>query len=85
MELWGMPPNVVTAISLQDNPQQEPGGAFSLASALYVAEHIASRKSPADTFAAEEWNLAYLRSIGCEPDIPMWDDPAFPFENGQKH
>src|SRR5580692_2436121 len=39
MELWGMPPNVVTAIAFQDNPQQEPGGAFSLTSALYVADH----------------------------------------------
>ena len=83
MELWGMPANVVTAISFQDNPQQEPGGAFSLTSALYVADHIAGRKTPADTFASEEWNLAYLRSIGCENDIPLWQDPAFPFENGQ--
>ncbi len=85
MELWGMPPNVVTAISFQDNPQQEPGGAFSITSALYVADLIASRKTPADEFALEEWNLAYLRSIGCEADIPIWKDPAFPFENGQKH
>jgi HD-like signal output (HDOD) protein len=85
MELWGMPAEVVTAISFQDHPQQEPGRAFSLASALYVADHIAARKAPPDDFALEEWNLAYLRMIGCQNDIPVWDDPSFPFDSGQKH
>jgi HD-like signal output (HDOD) protein len=84
MELWGMPAEVVTAISFQDNPQQEPGGAFSLASALYVADHIAGRKAAPDDFALEAWNLAYLRTIGCQDDIPLWEDPAFPFDNGQR-
>jgi HD-like signal output (HDOD) protein len=84
MELWGMPAEVVTAIALQDNLQQEPSGAFCLASALYAADHIASRKAPPDDFALEEWNLAYLRTIGCQDDIKQWEDPAFPFDAGQK-
>ena len=85
MELWGMPTEVVTAISYQDNPQEEPGGAFSLTSALYVADHIAGRKAPPDGFAAEEWNMAYLQTIGCQDDLPLWQDPAFPFDGGRKH
>jgi HD-like signal output (HDOD) protein len=85
MELWGMPAEVVTALSFQDYPQQEPGGAFSLTSALYVADHIASRKAPPDDFALEEWNLTYLRTVGCQDDIPQWEDPSFPFDSGQKH
>jgi HD-like signal output (HDOD) protein len=85
MELWGMPGEVVTAISFQDEPQQEPGGAFSLTSALYVADHIAARKAPPDDFALEEWNLAYLRRIGCQDDIALWQDPSFPFDSSQKH
>ncbi len=77
MELWGMPASVIAAIALQDDPQQEPGGAFSLASALYVADHIASCNSPPDGFPVEAWNTEYLRTIGCLDDIPAWEDPAF--------
>jgi hypothetical protein len=70
MELWGMPAEVVTAISFQDNPQQEPGGAFSLTSALYVADHIAARKAPPDDFAAwKNGTWTYLRTIGCQDDF----------------
>jgi HD-like signal output (HDOD) protein/CheY-like chemotaxis protein len=82
MELWGMPPGVIAALSLQDHPQQEPGGAFSLASALYVADHIASRNSPPDSFPVEDWNKEYLREIGCLDDIPIWEGPGFSLEPG---
>jgi len=81
MELWGMPAEVITALSLLDNPQQEPGGAFSLVSALYIADHIAARKAPPDDFGVEEWNMAYLRTIGCQDDIPLWEDPSFPLDS----
>ncbi len=73
MELWGMPAEVVAALSLLDHPQQEPGGAFSLASALYLADHLASRAAPADDFPQEPWNMDYLRSIGCEADLAEWE------------
>jgi hypothetical protein len=69
-----MPVDVVAAISFQDNPQQEAGGAFSLTSALYIADHIAARKVPPDDFGVEEWNLDYLRNIGCEGDITEWEN-----------
>jgi HD-like signal output (HDOD) protein len=82
MELWGMPADVVNALSLQDNPQQEPGGVFSLTSALYIADHVASRKAPPDDFGVEAWNTAYLRTIGCQDDIPVWEDPSFPLDSG---
>ncbi len=85
MELWGMAAEVVTALSYQDNPQQEPSGVFSLTSALYAADHIASRKSPPDSFALEEWNLPYLQKIGCQDDLALWEDPAFPFDTGPKY
>jgi HD-like signal output (HDOD) protein len=84
MELWGMPGEVITAIANQDNPREGSGEAFTLTSALYAADHIASRKSPPDPFALEEWNTAYMREIGCQDDIAMWDDPAFPFDTDQK-
>jgi HD-like signal output (HDOD) protein len=80
MELWGMPAEVVTAISLQDYPQREPGGAFSLTSALYIADHLAARKTPPDDFAVEEWNMDYLRAIGCQDDLPAWEMPSFSME-----
>lgn len=74
MELWGMPVEVVAAISFQDDPRQEPGGAFSLTSALYIADHIAAHKVPPDDFGVEEWNLDYLRNIGCGGDITEWEN-----------
>ena len=78
MELWGMPAEVVSAISLQDYPQEESGGAFTLTSALYIADHLASRKAPPDDFAMEAWNTDYLRTIGCLDDLPAWEAPSFP-------
>jgi HD-like signal output (HDOD) protein len=85
MELWGMPAEVVTALSFQDHPQEEPGGTFSLASALYIADHLASRKAPPDDFGVEEWNMPYLRTIGCQDDISLWEDPSFPLNAGGRH
>jgi HD-like signal output (HDOD) protein/CheY-like chemotaxis protein len=82
MELWGMPASVITAIGLQDDPQQEQGGAFSLASALYVADHIASCNSPPDSFPVEAWNAEYLQAIGCRDDIPEWETLTFPSGSG---
>jgi HD-like signal output (HDOD) protein len=85
MELWGMPADVVTALSFQDEPQQEPGGAFSLASALYIADHLAARKAPPDDFGVEKWSMDYLRTIGCQDDIPQWEDPSSPLGAGGRH
>jgi HD-like signal output (HDOD) protein len=85
MELWGIPVTVITAISLQDQPQQEPGGAFSLASALYVADHIASTKAPPDSFPVEDWNTEYLRAVGCLDDIPAWENQTWPPESGAQN
>jgi HD-like signal output (HDOD) protein len=85
MELWGLPAEVATAISLLDDPQQEPGGAFTLASALYVADHLASRKAPPDDFGMEEWNTEYLRTIGCLDDIPIWEAPSFAQDSVNNH
>jgi HD-like signal output (HDOD) protein len=85
MELWGMPEEVVTAISYQDFPQQEPGGAFTLTSALYVASHIAARTAPPDDSALEDWNLDYLRAIGCQDDLAQWEDASFAHEAGRGH
>jgi len=81
MELWGMPDEVITALSLQDNPQQEQGGAFSLTSALYIADHIAARKVPPDDFVLEPWNTDYLLARGCKDDIARWEEPSFPSED----
>jgi len=85
MELWGIPATVIAAIALQDQPQQEPGGAFSLASALYVADHIASTKAPPDSFPAEDWNTEYLRAIGCLEDIPAWENQTWPPEGSAQN
>lgn len=72
LELWGMPGEVISAVSQQDQPDQSTPG-FSLAAALYVANHIAAKKSPADPFPLPEWNRDYLKAAECLEDLPEWE------------
>lgn len=72
LELWDMPADVIRAVSLLDHPEQEQAGGFSVTAALYIADQIASRKSPADSFAVPEWNTAYLQTVGCIEDVAAW-------------
>ncbi len=73
LELWGMPASVITAIAQQDAPGADQVGGFSIASALYIADGVASRQTPPDSFAPEEWDSAYLEAIGCLENIPAWE------------
>jgi len=70
--LWGMPSNVVAAVSLLDRPQDEKASKFTLASALYIADQVASRKSSPDAFPPAEWDAEYVRSVGGDGDIGAW-------------
>jgi HD-like signal output (HDOD) protein len=72
LDLWGMPDSVVAAISLLEHPENEKASQFTASSALYIADQIGSRETPPDPFPAEEWNAAYLRSLGCSEDIQQW-------------
>jgi HD-like signal output (HDOD) protein len=72
LDLWGMPATAVAAVSFLEQPEKENATAFTPASALYIADQIASRETPPDPFDAEEWNVAYLRSIGCPEDMDSW-------------
>ncbi len=78
LDLWGMPDNVVAALSSLDNPEADGATEFSMTSALFVADQIATRKYPADPCQPLEWNSAYLRSIHCPEDAKSWerDEPA---------
>jgi len=73
LELWGLPAEVTGAVAALDNPETDQANGFTLTSALYVAEHIASGKFPADSYAVVEWNKPYLEAIGCMRDIPTWE------------
>lgn len=72
LELWGMPPGVIGALAVKSQPADQPTE-FTLASALYIADGIASRQVPPDSFATEEWNAAYLQAIGCAEKIAEWE------------
>jgi HD-like signal output (HDOD) protein len=74
LELWGLPELVIGAVAALDNPEKDQVNGFTISSALYVADHIASGKFPADSFPVEGWKPAYLKSIGCEDQIPAWED-----------
>ena len=73
LELWGLPGDVVAAIALQDAPQQDRTGSFSMATALYVADHIADTRSSPDGFPVEDWNAEYLKTRGCADEIREWE------------
>jgi HD-like signal output (HDOD) protein len=72
LDLWGMPGTAVAAVSFQENPEKEKAAGFTPSSALYIADKIGTGESPPDPFPAEEWNAAYLRSIGCAEDLESW-------------
>jgi HD-like signal output (HDOD) protein len=72
LDLWGMPRSVVTAVSLLDHPENQQSTQFTIATALYVGDQVGAREVPPDQFPPEEWNAAYLRSVGCSDDIRQW-------------
>jgi HD-like signal output (HDOD) protein len=72
LELWGLPSAVIQAVSCQEHPENEPSRQFSLATALYIADQVATRKSPPDSFAIPDWNAECLKALGCEPDLAVW-------------
>jgi HD-like signal output (HDOD) protein len=76
LDLWGMPPDVVEAVSGLDRASRRDGADFSMTSALYIADLMASRKTPPDQFPAPEWDAGYLQSIGCPGDMEQWDRSA---------
>jgi HD-like signal output (HDOD) protein len=72
LELWGLPSAVILAVSCQEHPENDPSRQFSLATALYIADQVATRKSPPDSFAIADWNAGCLQALGCEPDLAVW-------------
>jgi HD-like signal output (HDOD) protein len=73
LELWGMPQGVIAAIGQLDSPQADTTNAFTVASALYLGDGIASRQTPADIFPPEDWDTGYLTAIGCREKIAAWE------------
>jgi HD-like signal output (HDOD) protein len=74
LELWGLPEAVVDAIGALDNPAEGGKDGMSLRTALYIADHIASGKFPADSFPVEEWRRDYLKAAGCEDQVRGWEE-----------
>ena len=74
LELWGLPASVISAVAALDHPAEDASNGFTLSAALYVADHIASEKFPPDSFPIAEWEPGYLKSIGCEDQIPAWEE-----------
>jgi HD-like signal output (HDOD) protein len=76
LDMWGMPESVVAAVSHLEHPEDRNAAGFSVASALYIADQVGTRDTPPDLFPPEEWNAAYLRSIGCPDDLQNWARPV---------
>jgi len=74
LELWGLPVSVIDAIAALDKPEPPPHGAFSVPAALYIADCLAGRKSPADAFVPEDLDPAYVTAVGCTGDIGAWGE-----------
>jgi HD-like signal output (HDOD) protein len=74
LELWGLPSAVIQAVACQEHPENDPSGQFSLATALYIADQVVSRKSPPDAFAIPDWNRECLEAVDCESDLAVWQE-----------
>ncbi|MGO8676458.1 MAG: HDOD domain-containing protein [Limisphaerales bacterium] len=72
LELWGLPAAVIQAVACQEHPESDPSSEFSLATALYIADQVATRKSPPDSFAMAEWKSDCLKALGCESELAVW-------------
>jgi len=72
LELWGLPSAVIQAVASQEHPEDDPSGEFSLVTALYIADQVATRNSPPDSFAIPDWNAKCLQALGCEPELAVW-------------
>jgi hypothetical protein len=68
-----MPSDVIDAVAAQGSISAQDAKAFTLASALYVANGISTRQTPPDAFPPEEWNTDYLKAVGCEGKIEEWE------------
>jgi HD-like signal output (HDOD) protein len=77
LELWGMPEMVINAIAALDDPAGAKSEIFSLPTALYIADLLATRKVPPDSFPAPPWNMGYLQSVGCAADVLAWEKLSF--------
>ncbi len=84
LELWGLPSAVIDSIFLLDNPEKDPAPGFSMTSALYIADHLASQTFPPDPFPLEDWKTSYLQSIGCAGDIASWEKFSTEAEAGAR-
>jgi HD-like signal output (HDOD) protein len=73
LELWGLPPSIIGAVAALDNPEEDQANGFTITSALYIADHIASGKFPPDSYSVAEWKTPYLEAIGCAADVPVWE------------
>lgn len=76
LDLWGMPSGVVRAIAFLEKPEDEHAKSFSLATGLYIADHIASRRFPPDPFPPMDWNRLYVRSMGGPEELAAWERKA---------
>ena len=72
LELWGLPSAVIQAVACQEHPENDPSGELSLAAALYIADQVATRRSPPDSFAIPDWNPECLKALGYESDFAVW-------------
>jgi HD-like signal output (HDOD) protein len=73
LELWGMPSSVTRAVYFQEHPEREGEKRFSITTALYIANQIASRKVSPSDFVLPDWNIEYLQAVDCWNAIPSWE------------
>jgi HD-like signal output (HDOD) protein len=76
--LWGLPAAITSAISYHHSPGQSPENAFSVLTAVHVANHLEHSPKPvADKPAASDTlDTAYLSQVGVLEKWSLWKDFA---------
>lgn len=79
--LWGLPSAITAAISFHHSPEKTTESAFSVLTAVYVADHIDFAMYPVigKNSMGSNLDLAYLSRIGCAKRIPSWHEMAREF------
>ena len=73
LALWGLPDTLVEALMFHDGPGDWTGDAFSAATAVHVAEALASRDGGKDG-ESPGLDTGYLERLGLGGQVPQWQE-----------
>lgn len=72
LALWGLPPQLVDAVSHHHEPSRLGASSFSIVGAVHVADWLTHRAGSIEDSAPEPLDLEFLRSVNRIQDLGEW-------------